>query len=565
MALSRWGVPVAFGLAIAKFGLLAATNMEYLIAHSLSDDAFYYFTIARHAWEDGNFPTFDGVNKTNGFHYLYQLMLIPLVPLFADSLRSTYVVIIGLNAAFYLTGCAVLWRLAACSLPSRAVFPLMAYLLLGNLPFDLVATGMECSLAFMLGMTSLWLMTHAKAPSWLIGAVLGLLILARLDIGAIYAVTYGIAMLLRARRIPGERALLVRLGVVVAVSSVLVVPMFAYNYATFGHFGTISSATKMFVARHEISDGSGAVSPSLAVGQAAKSTLSYAKTILAGTAGDFLSVPYVAIAGKPPSMDGAEGVFEFLGDHIVASVIVVLAILSVAWALQALAARSSGGDGQSFSPLLLVFLIVVPLVHFAMVVAMLGRHGGSWYWLFFDAAIAVVLAMFAARTTIAASGARWALCALSITGLLYHPVLILRCGALHADYREPSWYSGSLEVVEYTKANAVEIPAAGCFNAGFYGYIAPHRVVNLDGLVNNWELLEARKTGRVREYVLKQGITHISDTGSPAKYLAPMGFNEDEYVLLFASPETGRFLVELQPKATPQDAANDREEPARDP
>lgn len=195
-----------------------------------------------------------------------------------------------------------------------------------------------------------------------------------------------------------------------------------------------------------------------------------------------------------------------------------------------------------------------------MVVVLLGRHGGSWYWLFLAVGVAIVLAMVAARTHVAASVARWALCALSVTGLLYQPVLVLRCGALYHNYREHSWYSGSIEVVEYTKANAVEISAAGCFNAGFYGYIAPHRVVNLDGLVNNWELLEARKAGRVREYVLDQGITHISDTGSPPKYLAPMGFSEDEYVLLFASPETGRFLVELRPNAT-----NDQEGPVPGP
>ena len=42
----------------------------------ISDDAFYYFTIARNI-AIGNGVSFDGLSPTNGFHPLYVILLIP--------------------------------------------------------------------------------------------------------------------------------------------------------------------------------------------------------------------------------------------------------------------------------------------------------------------------------------------------------------------------------------------------------------------------------------------------------------------------------------------------------
>ena len=53
----------------------------YLPAQDLvtltTDDAFYYMNIASNITQ-GHGATFDGINKTNGFHPLWQIMLIPV-------------------------------------------------------------------------------------------------------------------------------------------------------------------------------------------------------------------------------------------------------------------------------------------------------------------------------------------------------------------------------------------------------------------------------------------------------------------------------------------------------
>ena len=60
--------------------LLPWLPMEWLIANTLSDDAFYYFQVARNA-AAGRGVTFDGEHPTNGFHPLWMGMSIAVYAL----------------------------------------------------------------------------------------------------------------------------------------------------------------------------------------------------------------------------------------------------------------------------------------------------------------------------------------------------------------------------------------------------------------------------------------------------------------------------------------------------
>ncbi|MFH1841774.1 MAG: hypothetical protein ABIF77_01070 [bacterium] len=51
----------------------------------IADDAYYYFTIARNLAE-GLGPTFDGLASSNGFHPLWQFLLVPLFRFGGDDL-----------------------------------------------------------------------------------------------------------------------------------------------------------------------------------------------------------------------------------------------------------------------------------------------------------------------------------------------------------------------------------------------------------------------------------------------------------------------------------------------
>ena len=54
--LQLW-VAALFILAGLRFALWTAASLEFLIEHTLVDDAFYYLGIARNVWELAIFPT----------------------------------------------------------------------------------------------------------------------------------------------------------------------------------------------------------------------------------------------------------------------------------------------------------------------------------------------------------------------------------------------------------------------------------------------------------------------------------------------------------------------------
>src|SRR5262245_6448745 len=79
---------VVVGYALARYGPL------------LLDDGYYYLNIARHLAQGDGF-TFDGLHPTNGFHPLWQLLLVPLFWITPDRTAVVYaasVVQIGLFA-----------------------------------------------------------------------------------------------------------------------------------------------------------------------------------------------------------------------------------------------------------------------------------------------------------------------------------------------------------------------------------------------------------------------------------------------------------------------------------
>ncbi len=57
--------------------------MRDVVLRFMHDDAFYYFGIARR-WNRLGFPTFDGITATNGYHPLWQWVLVAASRLFPD-------------------------------------------------------------------------------------------------------------------------------------------------------------------------------------------------------------------------------------------------------------------------------------------------------------------------------------------------------------------------------------------------------------------------------------------------------------------------------------------------
>lgn len=535
-------------LYFVRLGIYLFSSLDFLIGHTLSDDAFYYLKIARNVWDLGLFPTFDGLNKTNGFHFLYQFLLIPLAPLYSASLHTLYVVIIFLNEMFFFAGCLLLWRILKSFFPLYAALPCFGFVLLGHGTFDAVVMGLEAALAFMLAMLFLYLLFCRNTKPWILGLVLGLLILSRLDIGALYALWFGLYSLTDIIRKRGKSPSLRRLPIIVAVSALLVLPMVAFNLTQFGHVGTISQATKAWVAGNSRLDAEGNFSIKNHVTEAASGLPHYGKKIAGEVVGSVaVALPYMLITGETPHSDELGEVLHLLADHFVFWLTVMLGIAGISALVLLLIGKDNKNDVPPFPMrgLLMGFLLGIPVVHILLVTQIIGKHAGSWYWLFFILGIGIALSLLAAKKGFIGFGARWILVFLALGGFSYNVSRVLRVGALSSTYEETSWYSSPMAVADYLHDNKTPEMIVGCFNAGFFGYIAPVPVVNLDGLVNNWELLEARKKGEVRDYIQSQGITHIADVGSYEKYLSETGFSTEESSLVYQSSETDGFLVKL--------------------
>jgi hypothetical protein len=77
-----------------------------------------------------------------------------------------------------------------------------------------------------------------------------------------------------------------------------------------------------------------------------------------------------------------------------------------------------------------------------------------------------------------------------------------------------SWNGESYKAAQWLADNVAADERVGSWNAGVLGHYAKQRVTNLDGLINNFELLSYLEGKRVSAYIKKEGITYLSDMES---------------------------------------------------
>ncbi len=176
-------------LAVLVLGLYlwaALGPQEAVLGWYSSDDAFYYYKIARNV-TDGLGVTFDGINRTNGFHPLWMLVCVAVFWLARIDLFLPLRVLMLVSAAFNLGTALLLFRLLRKYVPAEAAaFAAVLWAFLPAVQAVVVQGGMEASVSafFLMLLFYLGVEWHAKRDvrSWaLLGLVAGLAILARLD------------------------------------------------------------------------------------------------------------------------------------------------------------------------------------------------------------------------------------------------------------------------------------------------------------------------------------------------------------------------------------------------
>lgn len=488
-----------------------------------ADDAFYYFQVAVNHVKYG-FWTFDGLNRTNGVQPLWAILLTGLAHLVAWFGTTDKFVL----ARVFVALCVLLHYASALVLLhvlARRTTAGMAIAAAGGLIFPLNmmwlhAWGMENSLyaLTLVGTVAYFELVHRAQPTRrsaaILGGLIGLTILARLN-AVLFAIVFGVYYLCRAGQ-PSrliDRAKLV--SVTAAVSALLVLPYVGSNLATTGHLLPISGAAKTVENRLLLDKAGTDTRASIAFlremvhrGQYpmrwffTMHTLNGAWILgsraILGETGAVDPLPFVGVLvilillplvrGRPREW------FEFLRTR--------LALLKPFSYVAAFAALN-----------LVISVIAYPnQVRYAMV---------SW-WLVeaeititvISATVCVAWAAYLTRPVVPqrrlASIVPLVLAGLTLVQSQRVVGQWFRGAAVRYDWNL-SWNDQMYRGAQWLSANVPEDAILGSWNSGVIAYYSKQRLINLDGLINNFDYLPYLASGRQADYIKERHIRYLVD------------------------------------------------------
>lgn len=233
-----WASGLIFGLRVIASSWAIARASHAWLATSVPDDAYYYFEIATR-WARGEGPTFDGIEATNGFHPLWQVLVTILGLVFhGDALvRAALIGELALLAiAVVLIARLILFRFGPWATAAVLLVTSSAAVIPGAV--DGMETGISIlSLALLTTALTRHLQNPERRSAIFVGVCSGLVVLARLDfLTAIWIVP----LVVLGRRRAWRRAL----EVCTAAAATAVVYV-VWNLVRFGHLLSVSGTRKM--------------------------------------------------------------------------------------------------------------------------------------------------------------------------------------------------------------------------------------------------------------------------------------------------------------------------------
>ena len=485
---------LAYGAGFAWY-MLARFDLINLLRDVNGDDSFYYFQIARNLAE-GKFSTFDGgITRTNGYHPLWLLLITPFYWIFDKeaalfAIKAFEIMLIAggvalVTAAARLAGMP--WVLMFAALP-------MLYQ-----QYDLFG-GMEAAAGlFMLSLFILAACLFARSPArwtWPLAAVAFALPWVRLEYIAISLATTAALCLIewsRQERAPGaplgERArsvLSVKAVVPFLAAGAGILVYFAYNGFVFGGIVPVSGATKQ-MSSQRLWEHEGGYS----LTQKLLDTLQY-------------------------------DVFDI---ELRVALEICAYLLLVWW----FACRSRSRKDW----LLLAFLTGVSglavghLAKFGQTILTVHSYFGNYGWYFVPAYLMMAL-IIPVRCYVAIHFVHRFIGPKSHRTAQFLSLGIVVIGAVFlvakADFTSPiefvdrssastayEWEITSHMGVQIMDRLLPEESVVGSWDAGVIGYFSRYPVVNLDGLVNSYEYLRARREGTRATFHQRYGITHFAN------------------------------------------------------
>ncbi|GAP11335.1 hypothetical protein BECAL_02523 [Bellilinea caldifistulae] len=205
----RW-FEVAFALLVIAVHLTVIfAPMDLLLERWFTtDDAFYYFQVARNISE-GRGSTLDGIHPSNGYHPLWMLVLIPVFSLARLDLFVPLRLVVGLSVLISLTSGIILYRFLSKTVhPFLAMLAAVFWFFFPPLHRSITQLGMESALnglcvGVLIFLTGRLLEKPIAQESWrdrlLLGMTALLVLFARLD-NVFLVLTVGLVVVFREKR-----------------------------------------------------------------------------------------------------------------------------------------------------------------------------------------------------------------------------------------------------------------------------------------------------------------------------------------------------------------------------
>jgi hypothetical protein len=472
------------------------------------DDAFYYLQIARNL-AHGKGMTFDGLNATNGVHPLWTLVIVPLFRISASD--ETYVQCILLLQAVLVLGVV----LVSCRLWSSTT--LWTPLLLVPAVFmridavKLGLSGLETPLLLLLmtiacvALESIDEHGSYGARPVLLGAILGLVCLARLD--AIFFCAGALAAWTMTTSDRSQGAFRQSLILAAATSALVLLPYLIWNEIRFGHLMPISGALK--VERLESIDGHIRI-PEFLLHR-------YWPVCL--TAMAFMA----RIALRGPVARRATGSLQLLESaSVLLGAIRINPLLILGGALAFSETVVARRDVRTASSWKIPHRSIVALATYAILLlgyeSFFYRRGWvDWHYYFIDNLLLPMLVLNVSielgrkevPIRLGLTAARAAAVAAALAVCVWQALALHSWRKVAAASDFDNFMTIAYRAAKWARADLPNDAVLIMKDSGIFGFFAHRPVINSDGLVNNFEYQEALVGGSFRTYLRRNGVEYL--------------------------------------------------------
>jgi len=427
----------------------------------LLDDGYYYLQVA---WNisRGAGSSFDGIHPTNGYHPLWQLMLVPMHWLGSKDFAAWGAT--ALQALLFCVSGFLLFHIvrrcggSRTSSAAACGFLVMNFWLWGKGAMSGMETGVLL-LFFGMSLLSLMRLADEGGSGWRTGLLLALATAARLDSSAL------VLSVLIVLYVSGRKRESLRAAVPAAAYLAFYLP---FNALVFGGAtpvsGYVKSETGRALFRGLLEEGS--------------------TGIFSHGFGNLLEL--VTLGGRVPAV-------------VSAAVVVTASAASVA------VFRKGGGVFRAVLGTVYLYGGILILFYSLMYPSLLGAYTYYWIPLLYG-----ITAVFFASLQYIAPRWRWLPGAAAVAALVLFDAVYAGDRLASYSFTVPPERRPDAAGVEYLDSLEGDV-LVGSWDAGYLGYHCESPVVNLDGLVSSYAYQRFLRDHGLEEWIRSEGITHLAN------------------------------------------------------